>query len=144
MLEEKVTGLPKWGFRLFWEICWKLTKYWKTGLNCPGKMPTIFSRKLIKIIWDHQDVSCWCVHLTMVLFLLKGAWRQSYRSSKAWFQFILHKFMKMHVSIMKRCIGEKVLMKGHNDKNTQWFKYMMKELFKQKFEVEEICLINPK
>ena len=44
---------------------------------------------------------------------------------------------------MKRYIGEKVLMKGHNDKNTQWFKYMMKEVFKHKFEVEEICLNNP-
>ena len=32
---------------------------------------------------------------------------------------------------MKRFIGEKVLMKGHNDEKTQWFKYMMKEAFKQ-------------
>ena len=44
---------------------------------------------------------------------------------------------------MKRCNGEKVLMKGHDDEYTQWFKYMMKEVFKQKFKVEEICLNNP-
>ena len=44
---------------------------------------------------------------------------------------------------MKRCIGEKVLMKGHDDEKTQWFKYMMKEVFKHKFEVDEICLGNP-
>ena len=43
---------------------------------------------------------------------------------------------------MKRCIGEKVLMKGHNDENTQCLKYMMKEVFKQKFEVEERRLNN--
>ena len=43
---------------------------------------------------------------------------------------------------MKRCIGEKVLMKGHNDEKTQWFKDMMKEVFKHKFEVEERCLSN--
>ena len=65
-------------------------------------------------------------HLTMVLFLLKGASRKRYRSSKTGFQVVLHQFMKMNVSIMKRCIGEKVLMKGHNDENTQWFKDMMK------------------
>ena len=35
---------------------------------------------------------------------------------------------------MKRCIGEKVLMKGHNDEKTQWFKDMLKEVKKQKFE----------
>ena len=34
-------------------------------------------------------------------------------------------------------------MKGHDDENAQWFKYMMKDLFKQKFEVEERCLISP-
>ena len=50
--------------------------------------------------------------------------------------------MKMNISIMERCIGENVLMNGHGDEKTQWFKYMMKELFKQKFEVEEICLCN--
>ena len=44
---------------------------------------------------------------------------------------------------MKRCIGEKVLMKGHNDENTQWFKYMMEEEFKHKFKVKERCLNNP-
>ena len=38
--------------------------------------------------------------------------------------------MKMHISIMKRCIGEKVLMKGHDDEKMQWFKDMMKEVFK--------------
>ena len=38
---------------------------------------------------------------------------------------------------MKICIGEKVLMKGHDDEKTQWFKDMMKEVFKQKFKVEE-------
>ena len=43
---------------------------------------------------------------------------------------------------MKRCIGEKVLMKGHNDEKTKWFKDMIKEVFKQKLEVEEICLNN--
>ena len=51
--------------------------------------------------------------------------------------------MKRHISIMKRCIGEKVLMKEHDDEKTQWFKGMMKEVFKQKFEVEEIGLCNP-
>ena len=44
---------------------------------------------------------------------------------------------------MKRCIGEKVLIKGYNDEKTQWFKDMMKGVFKQKFEVEEMCLNNP-
>ena len=44
---------------------------------------------------------------------------------------------------MKRCIGEQVLMKGHNDEKTQWFKDMMKEVFKQEFEVKERCLNNP-
>ena len=44
---------------------------------------------------------------------------------------------------MQRCMGEKVLMKGHNDENTQWFKDMTKEVFKQQFEVEERCLNNP-
>ena len=44
---------------------------------------------------------------------------------------------------MKRCIAEKVLMKGHNDEKTQWFKDIMKGVFKQKFEVEERCLSNP-
>ena len=44
---------------------------------------------------------------------------------------------------MKRCIGEKVLMKGHDDEKTQWFKDMMKEVFREKFEVEERCLSNP-
>ena len=44
---------------------------------------------------------------------------------------------------MKRCIGEKVLINIHNDENTQWFKHMMKEVFKYKFEVEERCLNNP-
>ena len=39
--------------------------------------------------------------------------------------------MKRHVSIMKIYIGEKVLIKGHNDENTQWFKDMMKEVFKK-------------
>ena len=29
---------------------------------------------------------------------------------------------------MKRCIGEKVLMKGHDDEKTQWFKDMTKEV----------------
>ena len=43
---------------------------------------------------------------------------------------------------MKRCIGEKVLMKGHDDEKTQWFKDIMKGVFKQKFEVEERCLSN--
>ena len=44
---------------------------------------------------------------------------------------------------MKRCIGEQVLMKGHNDEKTQWFKDMMKYVFKQEFKVEERCLRNP-
>ena len=44
---------------------------------------------------------------------------------------------------MKICIGEKVLMKGHDDEKTQWFKEMMKEFFKKKFKVEERCLSNP-
>ena len=44
---------------------------------------------------------------------------------------------------MKRCISEKVLMKGHNDEKRQWFKDMMKEVFKQQFKVEERCLNNP-
>ena len=130
MLEKKVTGLPKWGLRLFWEICWKLTKYWKIGLSCPSKILVVFCRKLIKIIWYHQDVACWCVHLTKVIFILKGSWRQIYRSTKTGFQAILHQFMKRHVSIMRSCIGEKVLMKGHNDEKTQRFKDMMKEVFK--------------
>ena len=43
---------------------------------------------------------------------------------------------------MKRCIGEKVLIKGHNDENTQWFKDMMKEVFTHKLEMEEICVSN--
>ena len=43
---------------------------------------------------------------------------------------------------MKRCIGEKFLMNGHDDGNTQWFKDMMKEVFKYKFEVEERHLNN--
>ena len=43
---------------------------------------------------------------------------------------------------MKRCISEKDLMKGHNDEKTQWFKDMMKQVFKHKFEVEERCLNN--
>ena len=44
---------------------------------------------------------------------------------------------------MKRCIGENVLMNGNDDEKTQWFKYMMKEVFKEKFEVEEKCHSNP-
>ena len=44
---------------------------------------------------------------------------------------------------MKGCIGKNVLMKGHNDENTQWFKDIIKGVFNQKFEVEEICLNNP-
>ena len=44
---------------------------------------------------------------------------------------------------MKKCIGEKVLMKVNNDEKTQWFKDMTKEVFKQEFIVEERCLINP-
>ena len=44
---------------------------------------------------------------------------------------------------MKRCIGQKVLMKGHNDEKTQWFKDTIKEVFKQEFKVEERCLRNP-
>ena len=79
----------------------------------------------------------------MVLFLLKGSLRQSYRYAKTGFQVVLHQFMKRHVSIMKRCISEKVLMKGHNDEKAQWFKYMMKEVFKQDLEVEEGCICNP-
>ena len=43
---------------------------------------------------------------------------------------------------MKRCISENVLMKGQNDENTQCFKDMMKEVFRHKFEEEEICLNN--
>ena len=43
---------------------------------------------------------------------------------------------------MKRCIGEKVLMEGHNDEKTQWFKEIMKGVFKQYFEVQERCLSN--
>ena len=31
-------------------------------------------------------------------------------------------------------------MKGHNDEKTQWLKYMMEEVIKQKFEVEERCI----
>ena len=49
-----------------------------------------------------------------------------YRSAKTGFQTVLHQLMKMHVSVKKRCIGEKVLMKGHVDEKTQWFKDMMK------------------
>ena len=33
-------------------------------------------------------------------------------------------------------------MKGHNDEKTKWFKDMMKEVFKKKFEVEEKFLSN--
>ena len=44
---------------------------------------------------------------------------------------------------MKRCIGENVLMNGKNDEKTQWFKDMMQEVFKHKFEVEERCLNDP-
>ena len=43
---------------------------------------------------------------------------------------------------MKRCIGEKVLMKGHDDEKTQQLKDIMKEVFKKKFKVEERSLIN--
>ena len=113
---------------MFWEICWKLTKYWKISLSCLSKMPAIFCRKLIKIIWDHQDVSSRCVHLTMVLFLLKGAWRQSYRSTKTRLHVVLHQFTKRNVSIMKRCIGENVFMKGRNDSKKLWKKYLNKSL----------------
>ena len=35
------------------------------------------------------------------------------------------------------------MMKRHNDEKTQWFKYMMKEVFKYNFEVEEIGIDNP-
>ena len=65
----------------FWEICWKLTKYWKLGLICPSKLLTIFCRKLIKIIWYHQSVAYWCMHLTMVSIPLKRDLIKS-RSSK--------------------------------------------------------------
>ena len=113
------------------------------SLSFPSKMTTIFCRKLIQIIWYHQDIACLCVHLTMALFLLKHAWIQSYRSSKIGLQDVLHHFMKRHVSTMNRYIGENVSMKEYYDENTQWFKDMMKKVFKQKFEVEERCLNNP-
>ena len=44
---------------------------------------------------------------------------------------------------MKRCIGEKILLKGHDDENTQWFKDMIKEVFEHKFELGERCLNTP-
>ena len=47
---------------------------WQASFEFQTWKSSDFGLKLccVKIIWYHHDVCCWCVHLTMVLFLLNG------------------------------------------------------------------------
>ena len=71
-----------------WNSCWSSEnlKCWKTILSCSWKIPTIYHRLIIKIIWECQVIACWPMHMTMISYFFKSTWGKSYGSSKMRFE----------------------------------------------------------